>query len=205
MRVYRLAFAALPLVAIGATLVDLATRGTLDIVNVFSYFTIQSNLIGVAAFLLTATIGRDRPFRVDMVRGAALTYLIVTFVVFALLLSDADVNTPLAWVDFILHKVFPVAVMIDWILDPPLRRIPLRLAMVWLAYPLVWVGYALIRGALVGWYPYPFLDPANGGYASVAAYVVAILIFGIVVSGGVAAIGNALRGRRATSVPSDSI
>ena len=30
----------------------------------------------------------------------------------------------------------------------------------------------VVRGALTGWYPYPFIDPANGGYASVAAYVV---------------------------------
>ena len=41
----------------------------------------------------------------------------------------------------------------------------------------------MVRGALAGWYPYPFLDPANGGYGTVALYVVAILAFGLVVDG----------------------
>jgi hypothetical protein len=195
LRAYRLVFAALPIVAIGATIADLAGRGVLDLVNLFSYFTIQSNLIGVAAFLVAALVGRDRFSSLDLLRGAALTYLTVTFVVYALLLADIDVNTPLAWVDFILHKVFPIAVLIDWVLDPPRQRISIRQGAVWLVYPLAWVAYSLARGALVGWYPYPFLDPANGGYASIAVYVVGILVFGMIVIGAVSAIGNALARR----------
>ncbi len=70
--------------------------------------------------------------------------------------------------------------MLDWLLAPPTVAIPLWRSVVWLAYPIVWTAYTLARGALVGWYPYPFLDPSNGGYASVALYVVAILVFGVV-------------------------
>ncbi len=195
LRTYRLGFAALPLVAIGATIADLARRGTLDLVNLFSYFTIQSNVIGVVAFLVAALVGRSRFPSLDLLRGASMTYLTVTFVVYALLLADIDVSTPLAWVDFILHKVFPVAVLVDWVLDPPRQRISIWQGAVWLVYPLAWVAYSLTRGAMVGWYPYPFLDPANGGYSSIAVYVVGILVFGIVVVGLVIAIGNAL-GRR---------
>jgi hypothetical protein len=39
-------------------------------------------------------------------------------------------------------------------------------------------GHSLVRGGLVNWYPYPFLDPTHGGYGSVAGYIVAILIGG---------------------------
>ena len=46
------------------------------------------------------------------------------------------------------------------------------------------------------WYPYPFLDPANGGYASVAVYVVAILIFGIALCAVIAWVGNTVGVRR---------
>jgi hypothetical protein len=36
----------------------------------------------------------------------------------------------------------------------------------------------MIRGPIVGWYPYPFLNPAQpGGYGAVAVYVVAIAGF----------------------------
>lgn len=45
-------------------------------------------------------------------------------------------------------------------------------------------------------YPYPFLDPANGGYGSVAVYCVGILIAMVVVSALVVVLGNAAGGGR---------
>lgn len=42
---------------------------------------------------------------------------------------------------------------------------------------MVYVIYSLIRGPIVDWYPYPFLDPAKAGsYAGIAAYSVGIAI-----------------------------
>jgi hypothetical protein len=114
----------------------------------------------------------------------------VTFVVYGLLLSGTDVDTAIPWVNTIVHQVFPIAIIVDWLIDPPRHRIAFRQSLVWLVYPLVWTGYTLLRGAVVDWYPYPFLDPANGGYPSVAAYVVAILIFGAILCAILAWIGN---------------
>jgi hypothetical protein len=91
----------------------------------------------------------------------------------------------------------PIAVIADWLIDPPDRRISFRTSLVWLAYPLVWTGYTLVRGALTGWYPYPFLDPANGGYATVALYVAAILVFGMALCAVVAWVGNTVGARAA--------
>ena len=51
-----------------------------------------------------------------------------------------------------------------------------RDGLLWLAFPLVWTGLTLVRGAIDGWYPYPFLDPVNGGYGTVAVTVVAITL-----------------------------
>ena len=45
-------------------------------------------------------------------------------------------------------------------------------------------------------YPYPFLDPANGGYPTVALYVVAILAFGIALCAIIAAVSRMLGARR---------
>ena len=69
----------------------------------------------------------------------------------------------------------------------------------WLAYPLAWVSYTMIRGALTDRYPYPFLDPANGGYGTVAVYCVAILVGVLLAMGAIMWSGNAMgdgRGRR---------
>jgi hypothetical protein len=64
----------------------------------------------------------------------------------------------------------------DWFADPPQVRLTIRDAVVWLVYPIAWTAFTIGRGAVDGWYPYPFLDPVNGGYASVAITVVAITV-----------------------------
>ena len=194
---YRIVFAALTFVAIAYQAWLLIDVGIFSPVNFFSYFTIQSNLIAVAVFLVGAARWRHPASKGwELVRGAALLYMTVTLVVFAVLLSGVDVDTQSAWVNFVVHQLFPIVVIADWLIDPPRHRLSFRDTLVWLAYPLVWTAYTVIRGAIVGWYPYPFLDPANGGYGTVALYVVGILVFGIVLCAVLGAVGNALGGRR---------
>ena len=177
--IYRIVFAALTVVAILAQFQDLAARAVLNPVNFLSYFTIQSNLIALAVFLMGAARWRQEPTRRwDLVRGGAVVYMTVTFVVFALLLSNTNVDTAVPWVNTVVHQVMPIAVIVDWLIDPPRNHTSFRDSLVWLVYPLAWTAYTLVRGPIAGWYPYPFLDPANGGYGTVALYVVAILAFG---------------------------
>jgi len=194
---YRLGFAVLTIAAIAAQAADLHARGVLVAQNFFSYFTIQSNLIAVAVFLIGVAWWRTAPTPTwELVRGASVVYMTVTFVVFALLLSNTDVNTALPWVNTVVHQIFPIAVIADWLIDSPRNGIPFTTSLRWLTYPLVWVGYTLVRGTTSGWYPYPFLDPANGGYGSVAVYVVAILVLGVALCLVVSSIGNRLGARQ---------
>ena len=193
---FRVGSAALVIAAIVFQLAWLVNDGRFDPFRFFAFFTIQSNLLGVAVFLaLVARGDRPRTPVVELFRGAAVVYLTVTFVVVIAFLSGEDVQLDLQWVDFVLHKFFPVIVVLDWLIDPPTVRLPWRTALVWLAYPLVWVTLTLVRGALDDWYPYPFLDPANGGYSSVAVYFVTILGFFLVIGAAVVALGN-VRGRQ---------
>jgi hypothetical protein len=115
-------------------------------------------------------------------------------VVVIVLLSDVDVGLQLAWVDFVLHKLFPVVVVLDWILDPPSVRLAPRDALPWIGFPLLWRGFTLVRGAADGWYPYPFLDPARGGYGQVAVVAARITAGLVVISLALIVIGTA-RGR----------
>jgi hypothetical protein len=60
-----------------------------------------------------------------------------------------------------------------------------------LAYPLVYLGNSLVRGSLVGWYPYPFLDPRGpGGYMGVAWMCLWIAVGMVVAALLVAWVGN---------------
>lgn len=115
----------------------------------------------------------------------------VTGVVFAVLLSGTNVDTAIPWVNSVVHELFPIVVVADWLLDPPPTRLTLRQGALWLAFPLVWIIYELIRGSIVGKYHYPFLDPAHGGYGSVALYSSAILVLMLVFCSVVVWLGNA--------------
>lgn len=187
----RVASIVVVLAAIVWQAVDLARHDAFDPSRFFAYFTVQSNLIGVVAFgwlLARRRVGRTRAL--ESFRGAASAYLVVTFTVVILLLSDADVGLAVNWVDFVLHKAFPVVVMLDWLLDPPTVRLDARDAVAWTVYPIAWTVVTMVRGALDGWYPYPFLDPAGGGYGPVALTIAAITIGFLGLAAALVGIGN---------------
>ncbi len=48
-------------------------------------------------------------------------------------------------------------------------------------YPIGWLVYTLVRGAIVDWYPYPFLDVGLHGYprALLACAAVAVLLLAL--------------------------
>ena len=48
--------------------------------------------------------------------------------------------------------------------------------LLWLIYPLVYLCFALNRGALTSRYPYPFIDAGKLGYASALANTAALLV-----------------------------
>lgn len=196
----RIAFGLLILVAMITMIRFLVDEGSFNALNFFTFFTILSNLLAMGVLLeggrrmLTGT-----PPIPDMIRGAAVVYMTVTYIVFAVLLRglEEELQTHLAWVDSVFHRVAPIVLMLGWVVDPPKERIPFRRALWWLAFPLIWVVFTMIRGAIDGRYPYPFLDPANGGYGIVFVYIVAITLLFVFVCWVVAATGSILRSRRA--------
>ena len=146
--------------------------------NYFSYFTIESNII---AFVTLGIAGwfawkGESPRWLELLRGAATVYMTITGITYSLLLSDIDVNTPIPWINAVLHYTVPTIIIIDWLVDLPRTRIPVRTSLLWLAFPLLYLAYSLIRGPIVDWYPYPFLDPRSSGYGGVAVMSVLIAL-----------------------------
>jgi hypothetical protein len=194
----RAAFGLLVIIAIAFQAKTLIDSGFFRPLRYFAFFTILSNLFGAVLFLVLAARWRaTRTHAVDVLRGAAVVYLVVTFIVVVALLSGAELQVGVPWVDFVVHELFPLVVVIDWLIDPPATDIRLRDVAAWLAFPIIWVVLTLARGAADHWYPYPFLDPANGGYRSVAYHVGMILAGFLVISGAVNAISDVLRARAA--------
>ena len=184
LNVARLAFASTAIAAIAYQFARSAQTDFLK-ANFFSFFTIQSNLIAVAAlFALVLVAPAQRTPLFDGARNAAVLYMAITGVVFALLLSglQEDLQTSASWVDFVVHKLMPVVLVADWLVDRPRHRLARWTVLAWLAYPLAWLGYTLVRGASADWYPYPFVDVSDLGYGGVLARSV-VLALGIATAG----------------------
>ena len=143
----------------------------------------------------------------DGLRGAAVLYMAITGVVFALLLSGLKEELQLTEpaVDFIVHQLMPLVLVLDWLLDPPERPLPRRLVAVWLIYPVAYGAYSLIRGAIVDWYPYPFLNVADIGYGGVAWRSAILLPAFAVAAFAVLEVGNWLRARRAATTEAPAV
>lgn len=157
--------------------------------NLFSYFTVQSNLIAAAVFILAAlAIMRQKPFGdwFRYLRGGAVLYMLITGIVYALLLqNNPDANPALGfdWKNFVLHQLGPIFIITWWLLWPSAKAISPQEAWWWLVFPVVWIIYTLIRAASIGWYPYPFLNPNKvGGFGGVAVYIIGITIGFIILS-----------------------
>jgi len=177
----RYVVAAAMLAAIAWSLVRSVQAGTFQFFNFFGYFTIQNNLIGAAALLVAAPrTGLARPPWVEYLRACAATYLFIVVAVYWTLLAPGSEDPVVEWTNLVLHGLSGVALVADWLIEGPRTRLPLRTVWLVLAYPCVWAVVVLIRGATDGWFPYPFLDPANG-YASIAAVIAAIFVVGLAV------------------------
>lgn len=150
--------------------------------DMFSYFTIQSNLwvlLAVAALALDPN--RDgRWWRV--VRATGTVGITVTAVVHWFLLRPLSTLTGLDyWTDKLLHVVVPLLAVAGWLLFGPRPRMSLRTVGLALVWPICWLVVTLVRGAIINWYPYPFLDVTElgGGPVAVMCILLTISVLGL--------------------------
>ncbi|HST67738.1 MAG TPA: Pr6Pr family membrane protein [Mycobacteriales bacterium] len=162
-------------VAGAAALVTALVTSTGSAANFFSFFTVQSNVLAVVV-LLVSGVADPRSERWAFVRGAVTLYLVITGIVYAALLSDVDVQLAAPWTDSVLHRIVPIMMLVDWLLLPPWTRASRARALTWLAFPLAYFAYSLLRGPIADWYPYPFLDPRPHGYDHVLGYAVVLAL-----------------------------
>lgn len=180
---YKIFFALLGFAAIVTEIATLIERGYFNPLNFFSYFTIQTNIVVCIMLLLSAlAVAAGKSSRFDVLRSAVTVYILVVGIGFSLLLAGMEglVLTAVPWDNTVLHYIIPAAVLVDFLIDRPKRALSFKKSLVWLLFPVLYVTYALTRGAITGWYPYPFLNPATNGFGSVAFTVVSLFVLGLV-------------------------
>ncbi|MEV7972846.1 Pr6Pr family membrane protein [Cellulomonas sp. NPDC089187] len=157
------------------------------LIRLFSYFTIQSNLLVVlsAALHLWRPTGGGR-FQA-VVRLDALLCIAVTGVVYHAVLAGLSAElTPSGMIaNALLHTVAPLGTVLVWLLVGPRPHWTWATVGWSVVYPLAWVAYTFIRGAAADWYPYPFLDVGelglalalrNTGFVAVGFLALAVLL-----------------------------
>ena len=134
--------------------------------NFWSFFTIQSNVLAVGLLCLLSSsspTGERRSFDAVRRRSRSLHRDHGRRVRAPPLGPTRSGPDGLPWVDFVVHKLMPILVVADWLVEPPRHRLPRWTAAAWLVYPLAWFVYTLARGAIADWYPYPFVDVSELG------------------------------------------
>jgi drug/metabolite transporter (DMT)-like permease len=139
------------------------------VLNVFAYFTIQSNLL-LGATALVLAFWPDRPEGVlfKTLRLNGVLCIAVTGIVYHLVLAGLDeLSGWAAFTNFLLHTAAPVVGVLGWLLFGPRGRTDPRIVAWSIVFPVAWLVFTLVRGEFVGFYPYPFVDVTEHGYAQV--------------------------------------
>ena len=158
------------------------------VANILAFFTILSNLL-VGGTCLALAIRRSPPARLlrvlylDAVLGIA-----VTGIVYNLVLAPLYDLSGWSWfANLLLHVVVPIMAVLGWLLFGPRGLVDTPTVLLATIYPIAWLAFTLIRGAVVdwspfpAWYPYPFVDAGQLGYARVTlnCLVIAVLFLGL--------------------------
>lgn len=211
---FRLAIAALEIVAIVANYQYVLGFRSFATVNFFSYFTVQSAIAAVVTLLLAAGFALLRPSDpawLGILRTVVSVYVLVSGIVFGLIVAQAstrDYRVDVPWSDTLLHFVVPGLAAIAWTTDSVLGlnpRVPWSTVGWVVVYPSIWLAYTLVRGADVGWYPYFFLDEAQvDGLVGVALYCALVLVIFLMLTAALVAINRRLwrRARARAALPS---
>jgi hypothetical protein len=159
------------------------------VIAYFSFFTILTNLIvalGLTLSLLAANSRWGRFLSSAVVASGTALYIAMVGAVYSLLLRhlwNPEGFQKIA--DVILHDVVPVMYVSYWILFVPKSGLRWKDTLTWSIYPLIYLAWILMRGAIVGRYPYPFVDAGQLGYPQVllnsAMLLASFLVVGLAV------------------------
>ncbi|ULQ53559.1 Pr6Pr family membrane protein [Flavihumibacter fluvii] len=141
------------------------------IIRFFSYFTILTNILVTGYFSVLWMVPNSKTaglFNRPVILTAITVYIFIVGIVYQLLLRG--IWQPQGFqriIDELLHSVIPFYFLVYWFLFTPVKSVQWRHIFYWLAYPAIYLAYILSRGAISGFYPYPFVEVNQLGYARV--------------------------------------
>ena len=150
------------------------------------FFTILTNL-AIAGHMLAVTRG----WQIGASRAAGLLVaIVVVFLTYHAVLAGLWQPQGLAWwANQGLHTAVPLATLGWWLAFAP-KDVTRRDLPYWLIFPAIYGIYALIRGGMTGFWPYPFLDADQLGMVRVSLNIAGMIALFAVVGAGVLALAR---------------
>ena len=149
------------------------------IVQYFSYYTILTNIM-IAWVCTVLFIRREDTVKRKKVLTAILVYILTVGLTYNLILRSLWKPEGLQLLaDNLLHSIIPFIYLVFWLIFVKKHTLQWSDFLPWLIYPLMYLVYVLIRGAIYGVYPYPFIDVAQIGYPK--ALLNAVMVTGVIV------------------------
>jgi hypothetical protein len=149
------------------------------LVSFLGYFTILTNLlvcISLTMPLLAPASAHGRFFaRSDITAGVATSIAFVGLAYYFLLRKTWNPQGLQLLADILLHYVMPTLFLLYWWFNFPKGALRWFYPVIWGLYPTVYLLYVLIRGSIIGNYPYGFIDPHAIGYQRTMINAVGLL------------------------------
>lgn len=142
-----------------------------SVLQLCSFFTIISNFLVVVSLTILlikpgSTVGKF--FSKSSVLTGLTVYITVVGVVYNVVLRQIWHPEGLfKLADELLHTVNPLLFIIYWLVFVQKQGLKWSNTLSWLIFPFIYLVYILIRGAISGYYPYPFIDVSLLGYTKV--------------------------------------
>jgi len=161
--------------------------------NVLVFFTIDSNLIVGATCLVLATNPKRSSTTFNTARLTGVVAITITGLVYhAVLAKLLDLESWALVADNLTHTLVPVMGVLGWLIFGPRGLTSSRVTRLTLIFPLAWIVFTLIRGSIIDFYPYPFIDVTHLGYARVLINCVWIAILYLALAAGASALDRRL-------------
>jgi hypothetical protein len=180
----RAAYAVLALVCATGLTLSLISSVTADeppplgtrIVRFLSLFTVESNILVLAVALLVA-FGTARGAGFALAHLDALIGITVTGIVFATILAPDQEHVGLSSV--LLHYVSPPLALVLWLVLGPWDARSWRVIGAALLWPLAFLLWTVVHGAISDWYPYGFIDAGELGAGRMLRNALLVLVLGV--------------------------
>ena len=146
----------------------------------FDFFTIDTNIIVALCFTYIFFGSKSRWGRFFS-RASTITaitvYITIVGIVYNVVLrSTWNPYGMQKIVDELLHSVIPALFILFWLFFTPIEQLKWKNAFPWLIYPIIYMIYAMIFGAVTKFFPYPFVNANEIGYNKAVLNAGAVLL-----------------------------